>query len=177
MGVDTGKELHVVISRRPETKGKEITREVVWIGTAQSYEELDDLLKRFQVSRCVRLSWSRALPKAITVDHGTEFTSRALDEWAFKRGVELDFIRPGKPIENALIESFNGRLRDESLNVHEFTSLEDAALRLEIWRQDYNRNRPHGALGNLTPSEFAERGQEQASEGAEFQLRSVQFRG
>ena len=124
-----------------------------------------------------RVSWSRPLPKAITVDNGTEFTSRALDEWAFKRGVEIDFIRPGKPIENALIESFNGRFRDERLNVQEFTSVEDAALRIEIWRQDYNRNRPHGALGNLTPSEFAERSQELASEGAEFQLGSVRIRG
>jgi transposase InsO family protein len=91
--------------------------------------------------------------------------------------VELDFIRPGKPIENALIESFNGRLRDECLNVQEFTSLADAALRIEIWRQDYNRNRPHGALGNLAPSEYAARGQEEASEGAEFQFGSVQIRG
>jgi putative transposase len=124
-----------------------------------------------------RISWSRALPRAITVDNGTEFTSRALDEWAFKRGVELDFIRPGKPIENALIESFNGRFRDECLNVQEFTSLEDAALRIEIWRQDYNRNRPHGALGNLTPSEYAKRGQDEASEGADFQLGSVRIRG
>ncbi len=68
----------------------------------------------------------RRLPKAITVDHGTEFTSRALDEWAWRRGVQLDFIRPGKPVENGLIESFNGRLRDECLNVTEFTSLEHA---------------------------------------------------
>lgn len=124
-----------------------------------------------------RISWSRPLPKAITVDHGTEFTSRALDEWAFQRGVELDFIRPGKPTENALIESFNGRLRDECLNAQEFTSLEDAALRIELWRQDYNRYRPHGALGNLTPSEFARKGQDEDSEGAEFQLGSVRIRG
>ena len=65
----------------------------------------------------------RPLPKAITVDHGTEFTSKALDEWAWQRGVQLDFIRPGKPVDNGLIESFNGRLRDECLNVTEFTSM------------------------------------------------------
>jgi integrase-like protein len=76
-----------------------------------------------------------------------------------------------------LIESFNGRFRDECLNVQEFMSLEDAALRIEIWRQDYNRNRPHGALGNLTPSEYAKRGQDEASEGADFQLGSVRIRG
>ena len=85
-----------------------------------------------------RLSWQRPLPKAITVDHGTEFTSRALDEWAWRRGVQLDFIRPGKPVENGLIESFNGRLRDECLNVNEFTSIEHARDILPRWQDDYN---------------------------------------
>ena len=65
-------------------------------------------------------------PRSITVDHGTEFMSRALEDWAYQRGVQLDFIRPGKPVENAFIESFNGRLRDECLNVHQFTSIDDA---------------------------------------------------
>ena len=65
-------------------------------------------------------------PRSITVDHGTEFISRALEDWAYRRGVQLDFIRPGKPVENAFIESFNGRLRDECLNVHQFTSFDDA---------------------------------------------------
>ena len=106
-----------------------------------------------------RLSWQRPLPKAITVDHGTEFTSRALDEWAWQRGVQLDFIRPGKPVENGLIESFNGRLRDECLNVTEFVSLEHARATLASWQDDYNQQRPHGSLGHLTPSEFAQRGQ------------------
>jgi putative transposase len=112
------------------------------------------------------LSQSRSLPKAITVDHGTEFTSKALDTWAYQRGVQLDFIRPGKPTENAFIESFNGRLRDECLNAFDFVSLEDAQTRIEHWRQDYNHHRPHGALGKLTPSEFARRGQITASEMA-----------
>jgi putative transposase len=112
------------------------------------------------------LSQSRSLPKAITVDHGTEFTSKALDAWAYQRGVQLDFIRPGKPTENAFIESFNGRLRDECLNAFDFVSLEDAQTRIEHWRQDYNHQRPHGALGKLTPSEFARRGQITASEMA-----------
>ena len=75
-------------------------------------------------------------PRSITVDHGTEFTSRALEDWAYRRGVQLDFIRPGKPVENAFIEAFNGRLRDECLNVHQFTSLEDAKAKIEAWRQD-----------------------------------------
>ena len=93
-------------------------------------------------------------PRSITVDHGTEFTSRVLEDWAYRRGVELDFIRPGKPVENAYIESFNGRLRDECLNVHQFLSLEDARAKIEAWRREYNEHRPHSALGHLTPSEF-----------------------
>jgi putative transposase len=93
-------------------------------------------------------------PRSITVDHGTEFQSRALEDWAYRRGVQLDFIRPGKPVENAFIESFNGRLRDECLNVHQFASLEDARSRIEAWRRDYNQRRPHSSLGHLTPNEF-----------------------
>lgn len=94
-------------------------------------------------------------PLSITVDHGTEFMSKALEEWAYRRGVKLDFIRPGKPVENAFIESFNGRLRDECLNVNQFVSLDDARAKIEAWRIDYNQHRPHSSLGNLTPSEYA----------------------
>jgi putative transposase len=115
-----------------------------------------------------RLSVSRPLPKAITVDHGTEFTSKSLDEWAWNHRVQLDFIRPGKPTENAHIESFNGRLRDECLNVNEFVSIEDARQRIEIWREDYNHHRPHSSLGHLTPIEFARQGQGTASETAKL---------
>jgi putative transposase len=93
-------------------------------------------------------------PRSITVDHGTEFMSRALEDWAYQRGVQLDFIRPGKPVENAFIESFNGRLRHECLNVHQFTSIEDAKAKIEAWRVDYNQRRPHSSLGHLTPNEF-----------------------
>src|SRR5687768_13855103 len=96
-----------------------------------------------------------AAPLSITVDHGTEFMSRALEDWAFARGVQLDFIRPGKPVENAFIEAFTGRLRDECLNVHQFTSLADAKEKIEAWRVDYNARRPHSSLGHLTPNEFA----------------------
>jgi putative transposase len=94
------------------------------------------------------------LPASITVDHGTEFTSKALEDWAWRRGVKLDFIRPGKPMENGHIESFNSRLRDECLNVMQFMSIEDARAKIEAWRIDYNRYRPHSSLGHLTPSEF-----------------------
>jgi putative transposase len=93
-------------------------------------------------------------PRSITVDHGTEFQSRALEDWAYRRGVQLDFIRPGKPVENAFIESFNGRLRDECLNVHQFASLAEAQVIIEAWRIDYNHRRPHSSLGHLTPNEF-----------------------
>jgi putative transposase len=108
----------------------------------------------------VGLALDRALaqstaPKSITVDHGTEFMSRALEDWAYHRGVQLDFIRPGKPVENAFIESFNGRLRDECLHVHQFTSIDDAKAKIEAWRFDYNQRRPHSALGHLTPNEYA----------------------
>lgn len=100
-------------------------------------------------------------PVSITVDHGTEFTSRALEDWAYRRGVKLDFTRPGKPTDNGHIESFNGRLRDECLNVMQFTSLDDAQAKIEAWRIDYNAHRPHSSLGNLTPNEFAKKRQEQ----------------
>jgi len=93
------------------------------------------------------------------VDHGTEFQSRALEDWAYRRGVLLDFIRPGKPVENAFIESFNGRLRDECLNVEQFASVADAQAKIEAWRVDYNQRRPHGSLGHLTPTEFIEQRQ------------------
>jgi len=104
-------------------------------------------------------------PRSITVDHGTEFQSRALEDWAYRRGVQLDFIRPGKPVENAFIESFNGRLRDECLNVHQFASLTEAQTIIEAWRLDYNQRRPHSSLGHLTPNEFI--GQRQVIRAAE----------
>ena len=102
-------------------------------------------------------------PRSITVDHGTEFQSRALEDWAYRRGVQLDFIRPGKPVENAFIESFNGRLRDECLTVHQFTSLTEAQGIIEAWRVDYNQRRPHSSLGHLTPNEFVIQRQESRS--------------
>ncbi len=106
-----------------------------------------------------RAATTQALPRSITVDHGTEFTPRALDHWAWEHGVQLDFTRPGKPTDNGLCESFNGRLRDECPNVNEFASIEHARQVIEAWRRDYNERRPHGSLGHLTPSEFAKQGQ------------------
>lgn len=95
-------------------------------------------------------------PKIITVDNGPEFSGRALDEWAHRNGVKLDFIRPGKPVENAYIESFNGKLREECLNLHWFHTIEEAKEKIEACRVDYNEHRPHSALNDQTPSEFAE---------------------
>lgn len=93
-------------------------------------------------------------PHEIRVDNGPEFISRALDGWAYQRGITLDFTRPGKPTDNGHIESFNGKLRDECLNQHWFVSLADARRLIEDWRVDYNTVRPHSALGNLTPQAY-----------------------
>lgn len=95
-------------------------------------------------------------PNSIVIDNGTEFTGRAMDTWAHQKNVKLDFTRPGKPNDNAFIESFNGRFRDECLNENWFVSLEDVRRTIEDWRIDYNENRPHSSLGNLTPKEFAD---------------------
>lgn len=105
------------------------------------------------------LSQLRKRPKAIICDNGPEFISRAMMAWAGE-DVELKFIQPGKPIQNAFIESFNGRLRDECLNENEFTSLGDAQIRIERWRTEYNTERPNSRLGNETPDSFARRHQE-----------------
>jgi putative transposase len=102
-----------------------------------------------------RLSEARGTPEVITVDNGPEFLGKALDEWAYRKGVKLNFIRPGKPIENAYAESFNGRLRDECLNTNWFVSLRQAREIIESWREDYNHVRPHSSLNNLTPLEYA----------------------
>src|SRR5690606_3743759 len=90
-----------------------------------------------------------------TVDNGPEFAGRALDAWAYQAGVKLSFIRPGKPVENAYIESFNGKFRDECLNEHWFLSLRQARSLIEAWRIEYNTERPHSALGYLAPEQFA----------------------
>jgi putative transposase len=97
----------------------------------------------------------RGLPAAIRTDQGPEFTGKALDQWAYRNGVQLKLIQPGKPTQNAYIESFNGKFRDECLNEHWFTSLAEARALIAAWRRDYNENRPHSALKYQTPAEFA----------------------
>jgi putative transposase len=119
--------------------------------------EVDLSLPGLRVCRTLDvLAATRGLPRTITVDNGPEFAGRTLDAWAHWHGVALQFIRPGKPVENAYIESFNGRFRDECLNEEYFLSLTDARLRIEAWRQDYNTRRPHSSLASRTPTEFAE---------------------
>ena len=108
------------------------------------------------VSVLERLAAMRGLPQVITMDNGPEFAGRALDEWAYRKGVKLNFIRPGKPIENALAESFIGRLRDECLNANWFMNLKHARDIIEDWRRDYNEVRPHSSLKGRSPKEYAE---------------------
>jgi putative transposase len=94
-------------------------------------------------------------PQSISVDNGSEFASRAMDAWAYRHDIQLQFIRPGRPVENSFIESFNGRLRDECLNVEVFFSVQDAQEKLQKWRVDYNQQRPHSSLQDQTPHAFA----------------------
>lgn len=107
-----------------------------------------------------RLAFERGgYPEVITVDNGPEFTGMALDAWAYAHQVQLRFIDPGKPIQNAFIESFNGRVRDECLNEHWFLNLAAVRAAVSAWRTDYNTARPHSSLGYLTPTEFAQQQQ------------------
>ncbi|HFF2102542.1 TPA: integrase core domain-containing protein, partial [Pseudomonas aeruginosa] len=110
----------------------------------------------FRVTRALdEMARFRGYPKAIRTDQGPEFTGKALDQWAYQRDIKLKLIQPGKPTQNAFIESFNGKFRDECLNEHWFCSLAEARIRIAAWRRDYNEHRPHSAIGNLTPAEFA----------------------
>ena len=97
----------------------------------------------------------RGKPQTIKSDNGSEFISKVMDKWANEQNIELDFSRPGKPTDNAMVESFNGRLRHECLNEHWFMRLEDAKAKIEAWRQYYNETRQHSALNWLSPNEFA----------------------
>ena len=120
--------------------------------------EVDTSLPGARVAQVLeRVAATRGCPATIVLDNGPELTGKALDRWAHERGVALRFIDPGKPIQNAYTESFNGRFRDECLNEHWFLGLRDAQRIVEAWRQDYNQHRPHSALGYATPAEVAER--------------------
>lgn len=125
------------------------TREAlaIEVGTRLRGEHVVDTLNRLVVQR--------GRPKYLFADNGAEFTGRLMDMWAYHHGTRIDFSRPGKPTDNAFIETFNGSFRDECLNVHWFESIEHAKTEIERWRTDYNESRPHMALGNLPPRAFA----------------------
>ena len=124
----------------------QVSRECVCLEVAQSFpadavtQALDQAMENY------------GQPLVITSDNGTEFTSNVFDQWAYRRGIELDFIAPGQPMDNGFIESFNGKLRDECLNMHWFQSLAEARRVIERWRIEYNEMRPHSSLGNRAPA-------------------------
>lgn len=134
------------------------------------YIEVDTSLSGQRVVRALQwLGETRGLPQTIQVDNGPEFTGRALDEWAFRNLVKLHFIAPGKPVQNAVIESFNGKMRDECLNQEWFMDLNEARISIEKWREDYNLFRPHSSLDNLAPAVWAQ--QQESAEKLYAQVR------
>ena len=128
------------------------TRECLVIHVEQSIrgEHVADIMERLKLGE-------QRVPLRIQVDNGSEFISKALDKWAYENRVVLDFSRPGKPMDNPFIESFNGSFRDECLNTNWFLSLDDAKEKIESWRMEYNQYRPHSSLDDLTPEEFYRR--------------------
>ena len=125
------------------------TREAVAIEVGQSLKG-DDVVRTLN-----QLKLDRGVPKVLFCDNGSEFTSQAMDLWAYRNSAKIDFSRPGKPTDNAFVESFNGTLRSECLNTHWFLDLKEARHLIEAWRQEYNESRPHASLDDRTPSEFA----------------------
>lgn len=118
--------------------------------------EADHSITGKRITRVLnRIALTRGLPEVITVDNGPEFAGKALDLWAYDNNVKLRFIQPGKPVQNAYIESFNGKFREECLNDNVFVSLQSAREIIESWRDDYNSQRPHSSLNDMTPEEFA----------------------
>jgi putative transposase len=134
--------------------------------------EVDTSINGVRVTNVLnRVAVTHGLPETIKVDNGPEFIGKALDAWAYQRGIRLQFSRPGKPIDNRFIESFNGRLRDECLNDNWFMSMAHACETVEEWRLDYNNARPHSSLDDMTPREFANKEREK------LQLTLVQSMG
>jgi putative transposase len=126
------------------------TRESICLDARFSYKAID------VVNSLEKAVKEHGLPKTIRVDNGPEFISKELDLWAYANKVTLDFSRPGKPTDNAFVESFNSRFRQACLNQHWFLSLEDARGTISEWKREYNSQRPHSALGYKTPKEYAE---------------------
>ena len=122
-----------------------------FIGMGLGYKRCEVVVALDRATQCY------GIPERIQLDNGPEFVSKEVDLWAYARGVVLDYSMPGRPADNAFIESFNSRFRDECLNRHWFLSLDDAREKIEAWRQDYNRVRPHSSLANTSPEEFYQR--------------------
>ena len=127
------------------------SRECLAIVVGKSLRGVDvvDALEHIKISRGL-------VPERIQTDNGSEFISKEMDRWAYEHKVTMDYSRPGKPTDNPFLESFNGSFRDECLNAHWFLSLEDAAEKIEAWRQEYNHYRPHSSLNDMTPAAFIE---------------------
>src|SRR5262249_134128 len=125
------------------------TRECLAIEPGQGLKG-EDVVRVLQ-----QIQKNRGGPRTLFCDNGSEFSSQLLDLWAYRNGVKIAFFRPGKPTDNGHIESFNGTFRDECLNAHWFTTIQDARTLIEAWRKEYNESRPHRALGEKTPQEFA----------------------
>lgn len=156
-------------TRRTERWSMDFMRDTLAVGRPfRTFNVVDDLTRENHAievdhslpgARIVRvlnqIAAVHGYPAAIVCDNGPEFTGRALDQWAYQHGVRLHFIAPGKPTQNAFVESFNGRFREECLNQHWFRNLADARRIIEEWRIDYNTARPHGSLNGRTPQEFA----------------------
>jgi putative transposase len=142
--------------RRSEVRGGRLLTLVDDFSRESLTIDLDQRLTGERVAAILdRVARERGLPEKIRVDNGSEFTGRVLDQWAYVNNVRLDFSRRGKPTDNGLIEAFNGWLRAECLNENWFMSIDDAREKVEVWRRHYNEERPHNALGNLSPREFA----------------------
>ena len=133
----------------PRTELRMRIREALAIDAGQSLKR-DDLVRTLN-----GLKSSRGVPKVLFCDNGSEFTSQAMNLWAYRNGVKIYFSRPGKPTGNAFVESFNGTFRPECLNIHWFIDLKEARRLIEAWRRKYNEGRPHASLDDRTPSDFA----------------------
>ena len=130
--------------------------------------EVDNSIGGARVCRILdRLFAGRPLPEIVILDNGPEFAGNALDAWACQRGVTLHFIQPGKPVQNAFLESFNGTFRDECLNEHWFLTLQEAQIVIEAWRREYNEERTHSTIGDVTPMEFIKHYQDRSQAARE----------
>jgi putative transposase len=157
----TGRRFKCLTMTDPCSKEAPVIEVDISIGGARVCRILDQLLL------------TRSLPETLILDNGPEFSETALDAWAAQHGVHLHFIQPGKPVQNAFIESFNGKFRDECLNQHWFVTLQEAQLVIEAWRKEYNEERTQSSIGDVTPQEFINTYQDGAHRAQESTLLAV----